>query len=82
MRSAKMIDLQYIDTFLMYYLFKICVLSDLHIKIEVAKKKCCISYEVSMHGVVKKKMFVLGTKMDSFQYRLHNSLSSLDMNAF
>lgn len=38
----------------MYYLFKICALSDLHIKTEVAKKKYCILYEVSMYGVIKK----------------------------
>lgn len=48
----------------MHYLFKVCILSDLHIKTEVATWKYYILYEVSIHGVIKKITFVLSVKMD------------------
>lgn len=41
-----------------YYIFNVLPIQNLcfkylHVKIEVAKKKCCILYEVSIHDVTK-----------------------------
>lgn len=70
-----------------WYIFNVLFIQDLCFKWSSHKKRG--SQEEMLYFIwglsawcSKKKMFVLGTKMDSFQYLLHNSLSSLDMNAF